>query len=42
MINPRKAKGYSAERDVVNWLKKWYPYVERRIAGAHLDKGDIA
>ena len=42
MSNPRKAKGSSAERDVVNWLKKWYPYVERRIAGAHLDKGDIA
>jgi len=40
--NPRKAKGSSAERDVVNWLKKWFPYAERRIAGAHLDKGDIA
>ncbi len=25
-----------------NWLKKWFPYAERRIAGAHLDKGDIA
>jgi hypothetical protein len=25
MSNPRKAKGSSAERDVVNWLKKWYP-----------------
>ena len=42
MSNPRKAKGSSAERDVVNWLKKWFPYAERRIAGAHLDKGDIA
>ncbi len=38
MSNPRKAKGSSAERDVVNWLKKWFPYAERRIAGAHLDK----
>ena len=42
MSNPRKAKGSSAERDVVKWLKKWFPYAERRIAGAHLDKGDIA
>jgi Holliday junction resolvase len=43
MSNPQKAKGSSAERDVVNWLKiNGFPYAERRIAGAHLDKGDIA
>jgi len=43
MSNPSKAKGSSAERDVVSWLKvNGFPYAERRIAGAHLDKGDIA
>ena len=42
MSNPRKAKGSKAEADVVKWLKKWYPYAERRIAGSQLDKGDIA
>jgi hypothetical protein len=42
MSNPRKAKGSKAEADVVKWLKKWFPYAERRIAGSQLDKGDIA
>lgn len=37
-----KAKGAQAERDVVAWLKQWYPYVDRRLAGATLDKGDIS
>jgi hypothetical protein len=42
MSNPAKAKGSGAERAVVAWLKKWYPYVDRRLAGATLDKGDIS
>lgn len=42
MSNPRKAKGSRAERDVVKWLKQWFPYADRRVAGAQLDKGDIS
>lgn len=42
MSNPAKAKGSGAERAVVAWLKKWYPYVDRRLAGATLDKGDVS
>jgi hypothetical protein len=37
-----KAKGSGAERDVVKYLKQWFPYVDRRLAGATLDKGDIS
>jgi len=37
-----KVKGAQAERDVVAWLKQWFPYVDRRLAGATLDKGDIS
>jgi hypothetical protein len=37
-----KAKGAGAERDVVKYLKEWFPYVDRRLAGATLDKGDIS
>jgi len=37
-----KAKGAQAERDVVKWLKQWFPYADRRLAGATLDKGDIS
>jgi hypothetical protein len=40
--NPQKAKGSGAERGVVKWLKQWFPYVDRRLAGAALDKGDIS
>jgi len=42
MGSAAKAKGAQAERDVVAWLKQWYPYVDRRLAGATLDKGDIS
>ena len=42
MSNPAKAKGSGAERDVVKYLKQWFPYVDRRLAGATLDKGDIS
>jgi hypothetical protein len=38
-----KRKGSGAERDVVAWLKaNGYKYVDRRLAGATLDKGDIS
>ena len=42
MSSAAKAKGSGAERDVVKYLKQWYPYVDRRLAGATLDKGDIS
>jgi hypothetical protein len=38
-----KRKGSQAERDVVAWLKaNGFPYADRRVAGATLDKGDIS
>ena len=42
MTSASKAKGSKAELDVVKWLKEWFPYVDRRLAGATLDKGDIS
>ena len=42
MSNPAKAKGSGAERAVVTWLKQWFPYADRRLAGAALDKGDVS
>jgi hypothetical protein len=42
MSSAAKAKGSKAELDVVKYLKQWYPYVDRRLAGATLDKGDIS
>ena len=42
MTSASKAKGSKAELDVVNWLKQWFPYADRRLAGATLDKGDIS
>ena len=42
MSSAAKAKGSGAERDVVKYLKQWFPYVDRRLAGATLDKGDIS
>jgi len=42
MSSKSKAKGSAAERAVVAYLKQWYPYVDRRLAGATLDKGDIS
>lgn len=38
-----KAKGAGAERGTVDWLKdNGFPYADRRLAGATLDKGDIS
>ena len=42
MSSASKTKGSGAERDVVKYLKQWFPYVDRRLAGATLDKGDIS
>ena len=43
MSSAAKRKGSQAERDVVAWLKaNGYPYADRRLAGATLDKGDIS
>ena len=43
MSKAAKRKGSQAERDVVVWLKaNGYPYADRRVAGATLDKGDIS
>lgn len=42
MSSASKAKGSKAELDVVKWLKQWFPYADRRLAGATLDKGDIS
>ena len=43
MSSAAKRKGSGAERDVVAWLKaNGYPYADRRLAGATLDKGDVS
>lgn len=43
MTSPSKRKGSSAERDVVNYLKKLgWKYAERRLAGDTFDRGDVA
>lgn len=43
MGSASKAKGSSAERDVVDYLRRsGWPYAERRLAGATKDRGDIA
>jgi hypothetical protein len=43
MSSAAKRKGSQAERAVVAYLKEnGYPYADRRVAGATLDKGDIS
>ena len=43
MSSAAKRKGSQAERDVVAYLKaNGFPYADRRLAGATLDKGDIS
>jgi hypothetical protein len=37
-----KQKGSKAEREVVKYLQEWWPYAERRLAGATDDKGDVS
>lgn len=44
MSSAAKRKGtQGGEIPAVNWLKEnGFPYAERRLAGSHLDRGDIA
>lgn len=43
MSNPQKAKGSSAERAVVDYLRaNGFVHAERRLAGSSKDRGDIA
>ena len=44
MSSAAKRKGtQGGEIPVVNWLKaNGFPYAERRLAGSHLDRGDVA
>ena len=42
-MSAAKRKGNVGENGAVDWLKaNGFPYAERRVAGAHLDRGDIA
>ncbi|MFF4019982.1 hypothetical protein [Streptomyces sp. NPDC001843] len=42
MSSKSKAKGTAAEREVVNYLKNWWPTAERRALSGNKDKGDVA
>lgn len=43
MASRSKIKGFTAERDIVNYLRAHgWPHAERRLAGAADDRGDIA
>lgn len=37
-----RAKGTAAETALTNWLRRWWPFVERRALNGALDRGDIA
>ena len=42
-MSTSKAKGSTAERDVVDFLRdNGFPYAERRLAGSSKDRGDVA
>lgn len=41
-MSKQKQKGTLAETAVVNYLKKFFPLVERRTLNGQYDKGDIA
>ncbi|MFC5799098.1 hypothetical protein [Streptomyces formicae] len=41
-MSKSKAKGTAAEREVVRYLKNWWPDVERRALSGNKDKGDVA
>lgn len=40
-MSASKAKGSRFEREVVDYLKSWYPHAERRALCGTKDKGDI-
>jgi hypothetical protein len=42
MTSKSKIKGSKAELDFVKWARQWFPYADRRLAGATLDKGDVS
>lgn len=42
MSTASKAKGTTAERDVVRYLNRWWPAAERRALSGNKDKGDVA
>jgi Holliday junction resolvase len=37
-----KAKGTTAEREVVRYLQNWWPAAERRALSGNKDRGDVA
>lgn len=41
-MSAAKAKGTAAEREVVKYLRKWWPAAERRALSGNKDKGDVA
>ena len=41
-MSKERAKGTNFETFIVNYLKNFYPHVERRTLHGTLDKGDIA
>lgn len=42
MTTKSKAKGTTAEREVVRYLQNWWPAAERRALSGNKDKGDVA
>lgn len=42
MSTKSKAKGTTAEREVVRYLQNWWPAAERRALSGNKDKGDVA
>lgn len=42
MSTASKKKGTAAEREVVTYLKNWWPAAERRALSGNKDKGDVA
>ena len=41
MSTKSKAKGTAAEREVVQYLQRWWPTAERRALSGNKDKGDV-
>jgi Holliday junction resolvase len=41
-MSKAKAKGTTAEREVVRYLQQWWPAAERRALSGNKDKGDVA
>jgi hypothetical protein len=41
-VTKSKAKGTTAEREVVRYLAQWWPAAERRALSGNKDKGDVA